>query len=132
MRAKSEAECKTLTEAYARLGATVRNPRRTWSAITDDGKAVVVTLWTDRFLDVDQTQYSTFGLSGKGWIDRPENRRRAEHLKHAMSKRGGLFHSIIVTPSDDMHSRIVARRIGPRMRVTEIDQVTGRFKAERA
>lgn len=132
MKTEPEAECKTLTEAYARLGATVRNPRRTWSAITDDGKAVVVTLWTDRFLDLEQSQYSTFGLSGKGWIDRPENRRRAEHLRHAMSKRGGLFRSIIVTPSDRMHSRIVERRVGPQMRVTEIDEATGRFKAERA
>lgn len=128
----TDPECKTLTEAYARLGATVRNPRRTWSAVTDDGKAVVVTLWTDRFLDVEQTRYSTFGLSGKGWIDRPENRRRAEHLQQAMSKRGGLFRSIIVAASDTMHSRIVARKIGPEMRVTKIDEATGRFEAERA
>lgn len=132
MRNTTDSECRTLTEAYARQGATVRNPRRTWSAITDDGKAVVVTLWTDRFLDVEQTRYSTFGLSGKGWIDRPENRRRTEHLQNALSKHGGLFRSIIVTPSDGLHSSIVARRVGPEMRVTKVDELTGRFEAERA
>ncbi|MER9971121.1 hypothetical protein [Mesorhizobium sp. M0060] len=132
MKKITDSECRTLTEAYARQGATVRNPRRTWSAITDDGNAVVVTLWTDRFLDVEQSRYSTFGLSGTGWMDRPENRRRTEHLQHALSKRGGLFRSIIVTPSDTLHSSIIARRIGPEMRVTKIDEATGRFEAERA
>ncbi|MBZ9748294.1 hypothetical protein LB516_23980 [Mesorhizobium sp. CO1-1-7] len=132
MKTEHHPECGTLTEAYARQGATVRNPRRTWSMVTDDGKAVVVTLWTDRFLDVEQTHYSTFGLSGQGWIDRPENRRRIEHLQQAMSNRGGLFRSIIVTPSDAMHSSIVARKVGPEMRVTKIDEATGRFEAERA
>ncbi|MGX5842801.1 hypothetical protein ACWGTI_18955 [Mesorhizobium sp. ArgA1] len=124
--------CKTLTEAYARLGATVRNPRRTWSTISDDGKSVIVTLWTDRFLDVEQTKYSTFGLPGKGWMHRFENRRRVEHLQHALSKRGGLFRSIIVTSNDSAHSRIIARSVGPQMRVTDIDATTGQFKAELA
>lgn len=102
-----------------------------WSAITDDGKAVVVTLWTERCIDVEQTRYSTFGLSGKCRIDRPENRRRTEDLQYALSKRGGLFRSIIVTPRDTLHSSIVARRIGPEMRVTKVEEATGRFDAER-
>jgi len=132
MNANRDSECRTLTEAYERQGVTVRNPRRTWSAISDDGKTVVVTLWSDRFQDADRRTYSTFGLDGKGWSDRRENWQRVEHLKHALSRCGGVFESIIVTSPDPIHSRIIKREVGPRMRVVEIDESTGRFRATRA
>jgi IS1 family transposase len=125
-------DCRTLTEAYSRQGIEVRNPRRTWSAVDPKTGKVVVTLWTDRFQDVDRRSYSTFGLDGKGWSDRYENRLRVEHLKLALSKNKGLFESIIVTANDALHSRIVRCEIGPRMRVVEVDESTGRFRAERA
>lgn len=125
----ADAKCRTLTEAYGRFGILVRNPRRMWSAQADDG-AVVLTLWSDLFTDVDRRVYDVMARPAEGWSDRPENRRRIEHLKHAEAKFDGVFHSIIITQTGSSFRRIASVEIGPRMRVTELDS-KGRFRAER-
>lgn len=133
IRRYSDAECRTLTEAYARLGATIRNPRRTWSAMTDDNSNVVLTLWSDLFTDVHRQIYDVFGEPETEWIHRPENRRRIEHLRYVLNKRGGEFYSIIVTSVNPPPAPrvILKREIGPRMKLTDLDDRTGKFRAER-
>ena len=100
-----------------------------WSAQSDDGK-VVVTLWSDLFADVDRRVYDVTGRPTGTWVDRPENRRRIEHLKHAQSSSDGVFNSIIVTRADRTFARISSVEIGPRMRLVKLDK-HGRFRAER-
>src|SRR5688572_15528523 len=92
----TDARCRTLTEAYGRFGIRVTAPRRMWSAQTDKGEAVL-TLWSDLFADADRRVYDVMERPTDGWSDRPENRRRVEHLKNARAKSGGIFNSIIVT-----------------------------------
>jgi hypothetical protein len=133
VRQYSNAECRTLTEAYARLGATIRNPRRTWSAMTDDGDNAILTLWSDLFTDVNRQIFDVFGELAGEWIHRSENRRRIEHLRYAGDKRAGVFYSIIVTSVNPPPAPrvILTREIGPRMKLTDLDERTGRFRAER-
>lgn len=126
----TEAKCRTLTEAYGRFGILVKNPRRLWSAQTDTGEAVV-TLWSDLFTDADRRVCDVMDRPTDGWADRPENRRRIEHLKHARAKSGGIFNSIIVTQTGTTFTRIASVEIGPRMRLVKLDE-HGRFRAERA
>ncbi len=60
----------------------------------------------------------------------PANRRRIEHLKYARLHAAGVFDSIIITEPPGGAEQIAAREIGPR-RLVELDETTGRFRAER-
>ena len=126
---KSDAECRTLTEAYNRLRVSVTNLRRMWSGQSSDGN-VVITLWSNLFADEGRRVYDVLNRPTGNWVNRPENRRRIEHLKYAQAKRGGIFDSIIVTQADNSYTKIIRREIGPRMRLVSLDEA-GRFRAER-
>jgi hypothetical protein len=91
-----------------------------WSAQSTEGK--VVTLWSNLFADKDRRVYDIFDRSTTGgWVERPENKRRIEHLKYAQTKRGGVFDSIIVTQSDRSYTPIVRVEIGPKMRLVRLN-----------
>lgn len=121
----------TLTECYARHGITVANPRRAWSAQADDG-TVVVTLWSDMFLDIDRQEYSAFARADLvKWKGRSENKKRIEHLRFARDRNGGIFQSIIVSPKDNSHFKASAYELGPRMRLICLKEDTGEFRAQK-
>jgi hypothetical protein len=44
----------TFSEICAKLGAPVRNPRKSWCALSPDGKRAIFTVWQDM---LDRTQY---------------------------------------------------------------------------
>jgi hypothetical protein len=121
----------TLTECYAHFGITVSDPRKAWSRQGNDG-TVVVTLWSDLFKDTDRNKYSNFDTFKPSGIERTENKNRMEHLKYARDKQAGIFQSIVVTPKDSSRTETVKREIGPPMRLTQLDEDTGEFSAERA
>lgn len=123
-------ECRTLTEAYARFGIRLTNPRTAWSGQGEDGR-VVLTLWSNQFADVDRCVYDILDAATGSWIDRPANKQRIQHLKYVQEYRGGFFDSIVITQPDRAYTRIVRREIGPRMRLVQLDPTTGRFRAER-
>ncbi len=133
MSGKSEARCRTLTEAFNRLGVPTkgRNIRQMWSGRSTDGRLVAVTLWSDFFADVDRRVYDTLSRGTTSAGRKPQTKRRLADLKYAQDKCVGIFTSIIITTAEATHSKIVSREIGPRMRVVGIDQITGEFRAER-
>jgi hypothetical protein len=123
-----------LTDCYAHFGITLNNPRRwAWSKQAEDG-TVVVTLWSTLFKDVDRINYDTFDMheQDREWMERHENRHRIEHLRYARDQRAGIFQSIIVTPGDSRRTEVSNAEIGPRMRLIELNEDTGEFRAQRA
>ena len=119
-----------LRDCFAQYGIDVGTyPRRVWSAVSPDGKAVL-TLWTDQFDDPDMTQYSTFGKRLPRWQHRRENKLRVEQLTAVGV--GGTFESIIQTSTDPdaQPRRARSRRLGPTMRLLALDPETGEFRAE--
>ena len=134
MATPESATCRTLTEAFHRVGVPTagRNIQQMWSGRSADGSVVAVTLWSDVFGDPDRCVYDTLGHSYEP-VTIPAKRRRLADLEYARDKCGGIFRSIIVTPKNPSARprRIAHREIGPNYRLTKIDSRTGEFRAER-
>lgn len=94
----------TLTECFAHFGIDVGdNPRGApWSGKASDG-TVVVTLWSDQFLDTDRTRYSS-GKHNPKTIVAWKNKQRIKDFQHAQ-ERDSCFQSIIVTAITPEHNK---------------------------
>lgn len=121
---------------FAKYGATGRNKRWSWSAISADKKTVVLTLWADG-LDYKQKpiRYASKAEKvDKRWLDRPGNRERREYLAWAEDRCGGRFRVVIVRAMDILAEprQIATAFAQPRMlgRITWLDRATGEFTAE--
>lgn len=91
----------------------------------------MVTLWFEGF-DESRSHYTNFGHDNLPlWTDRWENRLRCERLRQIGL--GGIFNSIILVARDPRAEpkEIAERYIGPRMRLTRLNEATGEFDAER-
>jgi hypothetical protein len=126
-----------LRDAFAHFGgARGRNSRWSWSAITADKKTVVVTIWTDRLGDLKQRPliYDNYGDNVKAWTKKPGNRERIDYLKLARDHCDGRFRVVFVVARDEHESprRIRDRYPEPNlvMRLTDLDEQTGEFRAE--
>jgi len=126
----------TLAECFKEYKATPSNPRWSWSARSEDGKTVVLTLWQDR-LTVDkktrQAVYDSRGQNVSAWADRNGNRERLENLKWALDHCDGQFRVIITVAKD---KNAIPREIVdlyPQvdwvMRITDLNENTGEFRA---
>ena len=124
-----------LAAAFKKAGVVAKNPRWSWSARSEDGKVVVMTLWKDLIdYKAKPISYSTFSRENLSvWIDRPGNRERLENLKWARDHCEGLFRVVITTAKDtnadtreieDAHYQ--ARMI---MKLVELNEQTGEFRA---
>lgn len=127
----------SLAAAFAHFGAAGKNPRWSWSARSPDGATVVLTLWRDEF-DYTTTpiSYSSFGHKVDLWLTRPGNRERLENLIWARDRCGGLFR-VVITVAEDVNAdprKIASCAPQPRMimRIVELDEATGEFRAELA
>ena len=127
--------CRTLTEAYNSLGImSVGNIQTAWSV--QNGETVVLTLWSDGFTDTDRRVYEMYDPTPADlplWKDKPQNRRRIEHLKYVQAHLGGIFDSIVIfrhRDKDGSYGRIIRREIGPKMRLLKFNEVTGQYRAE--
>ncbi len=124
-----------LAACFKRYGAQGRNPRWSWSARSEDGKTVVLTLWKDGIsVSNGVPSYDSFAPEGRAaWIDTPGNRERLENLKWARDNCGGLFR-VVITIAKDVHAE--PRSISecyPQpnlvMRITAMNEETGEFRA---
>ena len=126
----------TLTKAFAHFGAKVVNPRWSWSAVSADGKVVVLTLWEDH-LEKNGNGVK-IAIADKEslhvWQYRRGNQERIRNLKLVADHLGGLFRVIKVKAKDPMvEPRSVATWTPDDkliMRLTHFDPETGMFGAE--
>jgi hypothetical protein len=123
-----------LNAAFRKAGVRARNTRQSWSAKSDNGNTIVMTLWKD-LLDYSSTpiSYSSYHRDNPLWKDRWGNRERLENLRWARDHCGGVFRVIITTAKDtDVEPREVAdafyheRMI---MKIKDLDEETGEFSA---
>jgi hypothetical protein len=124
----------TLTDCFKEFGATPKNPRFSWSAVSADG-TVVVTLWKDQ---LDYTSKPiTHDLFNRedlpDWINRPGNRDRIEHLRWAKENCDGWFRVIITVAKDENAKTRAIEKCYPLkdwwMRLIELNEETGEFRA---
>jgi hypothetical protein len=124
----------TKTSAFAHFGAKATNIRWGWSARSEDGATVVVTIWDDEFdPDSPSTILDRYGHKNLAkWTGAPGNRDRVKNLIWARDRCGGLFRIVVVTARDvDAYPRS-AKRFRPHsrvMRLTALDEQTGEFSA---
>ncbi len=125
-----------LAECFRAFDAKGANPRWSWSARSEDGTTVVLTLWQDGIkVQGKSVTYDSFDLEGSGeWRSLPGNRERIENLKWARDKCGGLFR-VVITVAQDVSA--VPRHIAdcfPKqnliMQLVDLDENTGEFRAK--
>jgi len=125
----------TKKACFAHYGAVSANVY-SWSARSADGKTVVVTLWRD-LIDY-KAKPVTYGTIVRGdvsiWKERPGNRERLENLKWAREHCGGRFRVVITVAKNVTASTREIEECYPQdqmiMRITELNEETGEFKAE--
>jgi hypothetical protein len=125
----------TLQESFAHFSARGSNPRWSWSARSDNGDTVVLTLWKDRLrYSPAGVAYDEFGTArAEGWMDRPGNRERLANLKWARDHCDGLFKVVVVVAEDTAAQPRKIKECFPQakllMRLTDLDESTGEFRA---
>ena len=124
----------TKTAAFSHFGAKATNVRWGWSARSDDGATVVLTVWDDEF-DVDDPSavLDVFGHKALAhWTHAKGNRDRIRNLLWARENCGGLFRLIVAAAKDveAIPRSALGFRPHPRvMRLTDLDEQTGEFRA---
>ena len=123
-------------EAYAALGAVLKNERWAWSGHSADGATVVVTLWDDKLRAVPGggVRYDLFEASDlEDWRTKRGNRERIRDLALARDRCDGLFKVVIGRANeagDAMTEGSVYEASEIAMRLIDLDEATGEFSAE--
>jgi hypothetical protein len=123
-----------LGEAFKHFGTTGKNQRWSWSARSEDGKTVVITLWKD-YLDYGARPivYDTLKRANPHASMGPGNRERLENLIWARDHCDGLFRVVLTVAEDPNAETRKIQECYPkddwRMRITELDEKTGEFRA---
>ena len=125
-------------EAYAALGAALKNERWAWSGHSADEATVVVTLWADKLRDVPGGghRYDLFDAPDlEAWRPKRGNRERIRDLALARDRADGLFKAVIGRANaagDAMLEGSVYEASDVVMRLIDLDERTGEFSAESA
>ena len=123
-------------EAYAALGAALKNERWAWSGHGEDGATVVVTLWDDKLRAVPGGghRYDLFDAPDReAWRTKRGNRERIRDLVLARDACDGLFKVVIARANaagDAMLEGSVYEVSDITMRLIDLDEATGEFSAE--
>jgi hypothetical protein len=126
----------TKTEAFAFFGTKLVNTVWSWSARSDDGKTVVLTLWSDRFSRGSSpvTYDGRKRFVGEDWKERSGNKERCANLKWAQQYCDSLFKVVMITPRHPTASPREILEAFPKpemtMKITWLDPETGEFLAE--
>jgi hypothetical protein len=124
----------THKQCFEEFGAIPKNPRWSWSGRSRDGKTVAVTLWQDGFTNAGKT-YRTANKPEDRGVGTPGFNELVDNLKWARDHCDGELH-IIVAKAVDVHvdPRSIAECFPSKMkmRLTEFDETTGNFVAERS
>ena len=125
-------------EAYAALGAALKNERWAWSGHGADGATVVVTLWADKLRPVPGGgyRYDLFDAPDRdSWRTKRGNRERIRDLLLARERADGLFKVVVGRANaggDAMLEGSVYEASDITMRLIDLDERTGEFSAESA
>ncbi len=124
-------------EAYAALGAALKNERWAWSGRSADETTVVVTLWADKLREVPGGgfRYDLFEAPDlEAWRSKRGNRERIRDLALARQRCGGLFKVVIgrANEAGDAMLEGSVYEAAPQltMRLIDLDETTGEFSAE--
>jgi hypothetical protein len=121
------------TTSFAHFGAVCKNPRWSWSAISPDRKTVVITMWQDEIIGKDGfiVYESRPRLIEK---NRPGATERLANLKWARDHCNSLVRVVIAIAKDTKADPRVALDWFPKdgmfMKITQLDEMTGAFRAE--
>jgi hypothetical protein len=123
---------RTLTAAFAHFGATPRNTRWSWSAVTPDERTVVLTLWEDETAPDGSVDF--FGHPKvERWKRQHGNKERIANLEIARRNCGGEFRVVRIQARDPgAIPRAIADRYPDEsavMRLTRLDTESGEFAA---
>lgn len=123
-----------LSDCFRHFGAKGRNARWSWSARSEDGRVVVITLWKDRVSVVDgNVIYNDVDVDTSAWVHRPGNRERLENLCWARDNCDGFFRAVVVVAENikAQPRRIVQCYPQPNwnMRILDLNEGTGGFRA---
>jgi hypothetical protein len=124
-------------EAYAALGAALKNERWAWSGHGEDGATVVVTLWADKLREVPGgVRYDLFDAPDlDAWRTKRGNRERIRDLQLARDRADGLFKVVIGRANEAGDAMTEGSFYEPSdivMRLIDLDEATGEFSAESA
>ena len=126
-------------EAYAALGAVLKNERWAWSGHSEDETAVVVTLWADKLRAVPGggMRYDLFDAPDlDAWRTKRGNRERIRDLVLARDRCDGRFRAVggrANAGGDAMlEGSVYEARPDLVMRLIDLDEATGEFSAESA
>lgn len=125
-------------EAYAALGAVLKNERWAWSGHSADEATVVVTLWDDKLRAVPGggVRYDLYDAPDlDAWRTKRGNRERIRDLALARDRCDGLFRVVIGRANevgDAMIEGSVYEASDIAMRLIDLDEATGEFSAESA
>ncbi len=122
----------TLTEAFAHFGASSHNIRQAWSAASEDGRTVVLTIWRHKAAADRSVDY--FDPSGAArWQHLWGNKERKRHIRHALDHCAGQIRVVWVIAQDEKaHPKTIKDRVADLdtvMQITAFDEVTGEFAA---
>lgn len=125
-------------EAYAALGAVLKNERWAWSGHSADEAVVVVTLWADKLRAVPGGfRYDLFEAPDReAWRTKRGNRERIRDLVLARERCDGLFKVVVGRANEAgdamLEGSVYEARPDLVMRLIDLDEATGEFSAESA
>ena len=125
-------------EAYAALGAVLKNERWAWSGHSADEATVVVTLWADKLRAVPGGfRYDLFEAPDReAWRTKRGNRERIRDLVLARERCDGLFKVVVGRANEAgdamLEGSVYEARPDLVMRLIDFDEATGEFSAESA
>ena len=123
-------------EAYASLGAELKNERWSWSGHSADETTVVVTLWQDKIRPVEGgIRYDIFDDPElESWRTKRGNRERIRDLVLARDRCDGLFRVVVGRANEAgdamLEGSLYEARPDLTMRLIDLDETTGEFSAE--
>ena len=125
--------------AFQYFGTSPKVPRQSWSAISEDKKTVVITIWKDQLKYIDGKPYwDTFNLPenqhNRLWKDQFGNKERISHLLYAKEHLNGLFRVIITVAKDigafPREIEMCYPWVGIWLKIVDLNIETGQCKAE--
>ena len=123
------------SDCFAYFSVVPKNLRWSWSGKSEDNSVVAVTLWQDRFEGGGKIYRSRNHRGDEWWLHSPGNSELMDNLELARDNLDGVVQVIVAIPKDKSASPRSIKECFPhpslRMRVTQLDRVTGEFTLER-
>ena len=121
----------TRTSAFAALGTTLLDRMRDWSARSDDGSIVALSIWRDEF-DGRAGAMVYEKLDTSDWRDGRGKERFFAELRRALDRCGGLVRIVVSVRDPNNAGRAKECYPAPRllMRVTYLDVEERGFRLE--